>query len=339
MRIHVGSVVLALALTGAVGGPARGDDIRDYAAECNNVIKASVEEFSCLDGAVLGMDGKEGETCDNPPLLRGSGCYKYSRLGERNTGNPDVSIVFLCRHKNKVANDVFSKFADIAVIQTDHKTGATCFYQALSPTNQEELDGARVPKPDSVDGAAFWMPPSKMKTKENACAQCHDNGPFLRSPYVMQVPLEAFSSTNRNKSEYFFAADSLLGWNGKVFRMVITGNPGSSCTGSCHKMGASSIDPDDRFVGTGQWMGQLSTGASATPYHRGTAESAVWMSLSNRGRLDDTNQAHSSAVRDCAIAKKPDEVPGCERKPWGGQVEDLLKQIEVLSRQVDGKRR
>src|SRR5687767_15447984 len=51
--------------------------------------------------------------------------------------------------------------SDVAVIQTNYKTGATCFYQALGENFQEKVDGRRVPRPDSVEGAAFWMPPSR----------------------------------------------------------------------------------------------------------------------------------------------------------------------------------
>lgn len=321
--------LLALALSLPWAADAGADPIQDYANACAQAIGLQVPAFDCVgQGHEIPMTGTEGDTCEKPPYLPSGGCYRGSRIGQLTSSDPNVAMVFLCR-KKRLGNQSY-QFDDIAVIQTNYTTGATCFYQRL----EDGTDGRTVPAPKD-DTGNFWMEPSEMAGAGNACVQCHDNGPFLRTPYVMQRKdaIPAFDKSFRNKTEYYFAGNQWLDWNGKAFRVTVRDN--TNCT-VCHTMGANSIDPS---LGTSSWLGPYSTGLEPTPFLKDPItgnDIAHWMKPKqvNIGPSTD-DQLYSEIWKNCALGNNSD----CSLQLWGGQMSSLHRERANSTRQADEPRR
>lgn len=290
--------------------------IPDYANACGAAIGEQVPAFSCIDdGHEIPMKGTEGVACEKPPYLPFAGCYGGSRIGQLQAADPDVLMVFLCR-KKRPGNQPH-QFDDIAVIQTNYTTGATCFYQRLA----DGTDGRKVPAPKD-DIGNFWMDLPTMASPDNACVQCHDNGPFLRTPYVMQLKdrIPAYDAKYRNKTHYFFPGQQWLGWNGKTFRVTVRDN--TNCT-VCHTMGANTIDPS---VGTSSWLGPYSTGLEQTPFLKDPVTgngTAHWMKPKQAGTgPSQDDMLYSEIWRNCALGSNGD----CTLELWGGQMTTLREE-------------
>src|SRR5262249_25161692 len=136
------------------------ETLREYAAECDRVIGATVPDFKCDEGtgvpvhnATLGANGHM--KCDRPSRLLGD-CEPGSRIQILETRSADAYAVALCRKKG-MEDD---KYGDIAVIQYNKKNGATCFYQAIG----RELPG-EVEAPSKSDW--LWWKPSD--TADEGC--------------------------------------------------------------------------------------------------------------------------------------------------------------------------
>jgi hypothetical protein len=286
-------------------------DLIEYASECDSAIGESVNQFSCSDGAVLPMIGEEGKSCEKPPYLPAAGCFNYSRIGQQVVSNDKAKIVFLCRHKS-AADESSHFYEDVAVIQTNTETGATCFYQKLNKT--PTIDGSNVPAPKE---GKFWMTPTEIGEKGNACVQCHDSGPFLRTPYVMQKAdvITAFSKNHRNFKNYWFPGDKFLNWNGKVYQAKIEGN--TKCSGLCHTMGSNAINPN---LGTSSWLAPLSTGKNPTPDLKGVHGNIAFWMKPGLNSPDDQSQQASVVLSDCA---KGMPSANCTLTLWGGQLEAI----------------
>src|SRR5215470_14712598 len=189
-------VAMCLATPAAVRG-ADTDTVQDYAAKCDMAIGVTVPDFICDNGVEVPVTNPIGScpvdggprtkpcTCDRPNVLN-SECDPGSRF-QVLTDNGDAFAVAHCRKRGH--NSGF--FDDIAVIQHNRKTGATCFYQALrgfQPTEQP-LDGnVQAPsKQVSPEDGQFWLQPATIKASSFPCGGCHDNGAIIRSPYLTQL--------------------------------------------------------------------------------------------------------------------------------------------------------
>ena len=124
LMIFVGSRTINVAVA---------EDLSEYATTCDDEVQASVEGFDCTKGYEIPMEGTAGGDCKKPPYLDSAACRKGSRLGVQATGSDKIAIVWLCR-KKEVQNANNALFDDVAVIQTNFETGATCFYQRLEPS-------------------------------------------------------------------------------------------------------------------------------------------------------------------------------------------------------------
>src|SRR5215472_2254158 len=180
-------VAMCLAAPAAVRG-ADTDTVKDYAAKCDMAIGITVPDFVCDNGVEVPVThpsdrcpSKGGDvpcTCDRPNVLN-TECDPGSRFQVLND-NGDAFAVAHCRKRGHNAGF----FDDIAVIQHNRKTGATCFYQALrgfQPTKQP-LDGnAQAPsKQASPEVGQFWLQPREIVASVFPCGACHDNGPIIR---------------------------------------------------------------------------------------------------------------------------------------------------------------
>ena len=298
-----------LLCAGVYSTMATAESLQEYAATCDTEIGATVPSFSCSGGALLPMNGVQGGNCEKPPYLDEAGCYSNSRFSVlHNEGN--IRVVALCRHKTRPGGEQF--YEDIAVIQTNFDNGATCFYQQFG----DDLDGNDIPEPST---GGFWMPPSEIANDDNACVQCHDSGPFIRTPYLTQVNTVKTALAIRkvggaDEQKYWFPGDALTtgAWNGKVFKVKLDND--GSCSGICHLMGANSID---RNSGTSAFFGPRATGAVASENLEEANHHALgyWMNPPRQAPNPEDQDA-SRALAACASAVDATTVDHCTREVW-----------------------
>jgi hypothetical protein len=307
--------LLSLILGAAIAAAARdvaADEVKLYAEACQRDVGVAIQGFDCMTGSELPMTGTEGGTCAKPPYLDQAGCHAGSRIGQQITA-AQFGVVYLCRKKQSgLAPD---RFDDIAVIETNFTTGATCFFQKLDAS----IDGKHIPSP-SVGG--FWMKPSEMQDDQLACAQCHDSGPFIRTPYVMQAAehIEAFKSKYRNRNYYWFGGNEFVDWNGKVFKVSLEND--AKCSGACHIMGANNIDST---VGTSAFLGLGATGQDPTEHLEDSThhnDIAYWM---RPGLLAPNADSKAASVAVANCANSPATTLGCTLTPWPRYVQGAAK--------------
>ncbi len=221
-----------------------------YAAQCRAQI-GDIPAFSCASGRVIPItvDGKvpgrytKDMTCDRPALLPNGSqsdgqCVPGSRI--LNLSELDTQISVMCRQKQIRAKDSLS-FDEIDVIAHNPISGATCWFQA-SATQGGSIDGASVPSPTGADGSTFFNPPEDVV--KDGCGICHDNDPFMYSPFMgqvwSQVPVNPFGP-------YYQVNTPVLGFDKWPTQQMQPRD--STCTG-CHR------------IGTKETCGQLADWAS-----------------------------------------------------------------------------
>ncbi len=239
-----------LILTALACAPAQAEDLKSYAAKCKAAIGVAVPEFDCNDGSFTevpeGNDngkpyGNFSRKCDFPNVLNHE-CDPGSRFKVLQNDD-DVAMVAHCRKKSADAND--KTFGDIAVIQYNKKNGATCFYQQLEDKDKKIRLKSKVEAPESGDAA--WFTPAQ--TENVKCGECHDNGPFIRSPYLAHLkdvsgaanilPGSHDHAFNGAGQPYAFVGDDFAGW--KAWQVMVEGTP---CN-DCHRMGVSNMKTKD----------------------------------------------------------------------------------------------
>jgi hypothetical protein len=304
-----------------------------------------LEQFSARCNKAMGGVGVPAFDCDDPDATEpprqqanGSGqCGAPNVLNQecdpgshfhvlhRNNNNDGIYIVAHCRKKPNGPNGP-GQYGDVAVIQYNSNTGATCFYQAL----QHGLTHS-APAPISGD-TSFWLKPSD--TAGINCVRCHDNGPFIRSPYLAQLgevwPFFGDQNNPNNPNRpnlpaadknylpgtlqgdlagswnfnmpYKFAGLNFQSW--EAYSVVNSGSP--TCTG-CHRLGVSrSKGTWNVNMGTAQDLGIRATDTSQSSklahgaYNPGVS-SPIWMTP---GQLTFSQSSFNSAqaMRGCALS-------------------------------------
>ncbi|RYZ40104.1 MAG: hypothetical protein EOO71_17385 [Myxococcaceae bacterium] len=266
------------------------DTLEQYAAKCDAAIGATVPDFNCELGTLVPTTNHVNGKCDRPNRLNQQ-CDPGSKFRVL-VDNADVSIVAHCRKQNNAAN----YYGDIAVIQTNKKNGATCFYQALGV-----LYGADVKAPSKGTGAWSWKTPAA--TAGIRCVRCHDNGAMVRSPYLTQLtganklPGAGDTSANRDQPYRFIGAD-FASW--KAYKVEVAGNV---CLG-CHRMGTSNMLGDDDGVALD--LGIRATATSEVAKNPHGPDSPIWMTP-GATTYNASNASAALAIRNCALRRN--EVP------------------------------
>jgi hypothetical protein len=168
----------------------------EYVLQCVGEV-AAIDDFSCGDGEVvpITVDGVEitsatfepDMTCDRPALLANGPdsdgqCVPGSRILNLSTEQTQVSA--MCRQKhNRPADSLL--FDEIDVIAHNSSTGATCWFQAKGSDADTPIDGTLVSSPTNLEGPHIWANPADVVA--DGCGDCHDNDPFMYSPFVGQV--------------------------------------------------------------------------------------------------------------------------------------------------------
>ena len=190
------------------------DELQKYVQACDQVIAASVPDFSCNVGTevpITNYDEFASHNCDRPNRLHGV-CDPGSHF-QVLANKPDGVVVAHCRKQG--LSD--GQYGDIAIIQFNPQSGAACFYQALG-----DLSG-QVKAPAKGLGAWQWLSPAR--TAKIGCVSCHDNGPLIRSPYITQemgantMPGASDFSFNRNQP-YYFVGDDFASWEPIISREI-----------------------------------------------------------------------------------------------------------------------
>ncbi len=249
------------ALSLLLAAPALADEAQDYAAACRGEI-GDIPAFSCADATIIPItvDGQEpydyskDMTCDLPSLLdNGPGsdgqCVPWSRVLNLSTEGTQISV--MCRQKH-IREPGSLMFDEIDIIAHNPDTGATCWFQKSS-TPDAPIDGRDLPSP--TESPEFYNPAHVVV--EDGCGNCHDNDPFMYSPFMGQVwqhvPVNPFGP--------YYQVDANFGFGDWPTTQMQPRD--STCTG-CHR------------IGVDQTCGQLAdwaTGQVAPPGANARAQS------------------------------------------------------------------
>ena len=297
---RIGALCWAACLLAA---PAAAETLQEFAQQCRIETGVPVPAFDCDDPAATEVpmthphftnpaNPAQGvNTCDRPNRLNRA-CDPGSRFHVL-VRTPDAFVVAHCRKKG----DVAGKYGDIAVIQHNSKTGATCFYQEGPRAGLDH----KVVSPETAMGE--WLTPQQ--TKGEQCAGCHDNGPIIRSPYLSQItganrlPGAGDSSFNADGHPYYFVGQTFADW--KAYRVTAMvrggdGQPAANTCNGCHRMGVNSVGDGGTALDFGIRATQQAPEASQNPH---SADSPLWMLL-NQAAFDPEHARHAQAIHDCA---------------------------------------
>jgi hypothetical protein len=302
------------------------DTLEQFAAKCDAAIGVTVPDFNCdaetasePPGNDIDADGK----CQQPNQLHQE-CDPGSKF-QVLTRTDDAYVVAHCRKQHHAAG----RFGDIAVIQYNRHTGATCFYQALG-----NLSGD-VKAPSRGTSAYPWKTPKQ--TADIKCIACHDNGPIIRSAYLSGVAtvdggrnkLPGDGDVAFNKDQpYSFVGNDFADW--KAYKVEVAGN---FCNG-CHRMGASTFGGG----GTSRDFGIRATAADLPPKQAHSDASPIWTYFMhatpythaveangavNQAAADNfaTLRTYAEAIRDCANHVNDATLPNtaaCKITPFTG---------------------
>lgn len=212
---------------------------------------------------------EEQKNCLNPNNW--GNCRPNTRIGVMSAFDkngqvvPDVTVSFACRAHPAKKNGTF--LYDAAILQTNTKTGETCWFQMFGDT-----DGKQIPSPFSkamleevnqplwkqkeiTASRRFWIEPIVYsQLSYMACARCHEGDAFIHNSHIngpraggiyqkSLLPVEA----NRALVPYVHLAPGKIpitgnhpAWQQQHVRVVAPkgiSDGRSGCT-SCHRFGA-----------------------------------------------------------------------------------------------------
>jgi hypothetical protein len=281
---------------------AAADALQQYAQQCDQAVGVTVPDFSCDAGTEVPMthpvfdaNGKP-TSCDRPNRLNKQ-CDPGSRF-QVLTRSPSAYVVAHCRREGLPSG----RYADIAVIQYNRNSGATCWYQALG-----NLPG-QVKAPSKGIGAWPWLSPAK--TADIQCGACHDNGALIRSPYLAQItgpnalPGAGDVQFNRNQP-YGSIGSDFASW--KAYKVEIAGN---TCT-QCHRMGTNNLT---RYGdgGTALDFGIRATAEQPeTQKNPHSPDSPIWMTP-GQITFNPASAAAAKAIHDCALHRFDTPLPNTD---------------------------
>ncbi|MEQ1546313.1 hypothetical protein [Methyloglobulus sp.] len=223
--------------------PSEAESIQYYAKQCNKIAGISINDFSCEDGKEIPIETKKNkdnlsQPCNNPSLLgKGNPCMTGSKLGML-TFNDDAIVIFICRKFND-SRATDGLYDEVAIIQHNKKSGATCWYQSDLKPSAPIPPNIKSPKDsDFVDekNQIKWELPSNLE-KHAKCVNCHTNDPFVGTPYIKNI-LEDFLRKNKYTYEDRIQGaywSPYLEWNNLKHVEFLKESSGKQCT-SCHRI-------------------------------------------------------------------------------------------------------
>jgi hypothetical protein len=312
------AMILVLATQQAPVRSATPENVLSYGAQCAALI-TSIQPFDCRDGEIIPItrNGKpvtdqSPPDCDRPTQLLApevkwpeGRCVPFSRVLLLADGPTQVTA--LCRRK-RFRSESDPRFEEVDVVAHSVRTGATCWF-AAHRDDDEPFEASRVPPPDEVTppvgkvaAASFWNGPVKVAHED--CAGCHDNSPYMFSPFMGQVwhkvPTDPFG-----RYENIGAAFTRSG------PMESVDPPDNTCTG-CHRIGTTSSCKIDFLTKIGAIPPHISADGANGP-------AQYWMPLIHGLSQEAWQKLNSSSIaalqRCCADPKRHE----CYVKPIPGQ--------------------
>lgn len=246
--------------------------------------------------------GANDTKCDRPNVLN-SVCDPGSRF-QVLVQNADAAAVAHCRKKGSPGAD---EYVDIAVIQYNKANGAVCFYQNDLSRTVATLVNA--PSEGNAAPNFQWQNPGGL---HGSCDACHDNGGFIRSPYLEQMHLlpswqDGFDNYNHpmNYVGTGFLSTKTFRVSAAPYTDPVTHQVDSGC-GSCHSLAVSTAGPG---AGTAESYALTATDPTqSTQKNPHSPTSPVWMRPDYTATYPSTpypannDMAHESAklVKACA---------------------------------------
>jgi hypothetical protein len=291
------AMAMVIGLAASFGQRLHADELKVYADECTKAIGAPVPDFTCQSGTEVPVTNlKDGKTCDRPDRLNNA-CHTGSRLKVL-TRTADAFVVALCRSEGTQGT-----YNDIGVIQYSRRNGATCFYQKLNDNFSGDVTA-----PSKGEGlyGSFDAPG---QTAEKGCVDCHDNGPFIRSPYLTQITGNDKLPDVTNKSEpYAFVGADFTTW--AAYKVEVDKN---QCI-TCHRLGVARRGANgytNTARGTALDLSIRSTAMSETSKNPTSPNSPRWMPPPNPGLKYDPADA-AAAIKKCALQVTSKRLPNTD---------------------------
>lgn len=280
------------------------DALATYAKQCHDAIGVTVPDFDVDSplGTTVPTDHLTpanatypSGTCDRPNVLNGV-CDHGSRF--RVLVNTEQAYVVAHARKMGLPQ---GQYGDVAVIQHNKMSGATCFYQgALADFNLSHNGKVKAPS-KGVGNPVFWMTPAQIAGSKFPCASCHDNGPIIRSPYLAQItgpnqlPGSGDDTFNSDGGPYSFVGADFASW--KAYKVEV---PDNQCN-SCHRMGVNNLSntgivPNN---GTALDLGIKATDVSQNSKNPHSTDSPIWM-LRGQITFQQSTADAARAIQQCA---------------------------------------
>jgi len=288
----------------------------DFHADGTPVLPVPTTNFSSHGVAVanpnaLNYDQGPETFCDRPNMLNRQ-CDPGSKF-QVLFNDPSAVVVAHCRKMGSLNPNLPSwdpeavngYFRDIAVIQYNKKSGATCFYQNTLVT----MSGA-MPAPSSGDATRWLMPNANLAG--DPCVNCHDHGPIIRSPYLAQItgrdqlpedifPMGPGSAEQAKRNlPYYFVGNDFAGW--RSYQVDV---PGGVCV-MCHTLARNNRSN----LGTAIDFAQRATALSLPQKNAISLDSPPWMPP---GQTDDAQvgywRTHADLVTSCAQSPTNQALP------------------------------
>lgn len=310
------------------------DAYANTVAQCEAEIGIAVPEFDCNDGTLVPTTihgeifddydsgiipeyGTDSFKCDRPNVLSGK-CDPGSRF-QVLTNTPDAYLVAHCRRKGSAEGT----YGDIAMIQHNKVTGATCFYQSDVFSKRAGPANNIVRAPSTGQTVA--------RLRSGGCMHCHDNGPLIRTPYLTQITegddvIPGAGDNNFNKDQPYYIVGQE---HKKTYSVEVQGN---NCT-ACHSLsiwsGGSSFDRNSAgslaLKSTQEFQLQKLPTSGFAP---------MWMSLTGPGSNAYDPQAYAAAqeIVDCAnSATNINNLPNSSTCKVTEKVGRLRKPLSLVS--------
>ena len=278
------------------------DTLEEYAAKCDAATGIHVRSFNCEEGTPLEGQDRDKLTgkCATPNVLY-SKCdpgAKFQVLDK----TADAVVVAHCRKRDPfTAATTPTGYRDIAVIQYNKVNGAVCFYQALpDPTEPSDLEGSNVRAPS--EGMAAWRWDNPEGTRRGGCTGCHDNGAFIRSPYLAQLktgddamPSVADGYDNKTTPLRYVGADFVGTKSWSVTK------PGDTTCTTCHRLAVNNY----ARIGTGVDYSLIATAPfQLSKFDHGNpaldpTKSPIWM-MPGQMTFSQPALDAATAISDCA---------------------------------------